>query len=321
MILRSIYNEDNWAILQQEKEGGVVKVYQYSNGNERVKYTFIVRKAGTIEGVQYYDILTPRGMGGPRCIGCDSINLEKYNESFLSFCKDNKIIAEYVRFDPWNNSHKIFGSLYEDLEHHGNIYCNHLDIDFFKEEYSKSVQRNIKKNIDNIQIEIDFDGKRIKEFLELYKFTEEKYTVSDYYHLSEKFISEYFFKLKGKVAIACAINKGEVISSSIILFGEDIVHYHFTGNNPLYKKLNANTIVLYKTALLAQKMKKRLFDLGGGIINGNTAEFKKLLVKEDGIYPYYVGKRVLDEEIYRRMIEINGANKSDFFPAYRRINL
>ena len=269
-FLKSIYFDDKWALLQQEKDGGVAETYKYSDSACEVKYTYIKRKAGVIHGVQYYDILTPRGMGGPRCKkGCIN-DLSGYNKSFLSYCKDSNIIAEYVRFDPWNGGHDIFGALYDEMEHHGDLFCNDLKTDFFHEQYSKSVQRNIRKNIDKIEIVYDFEGREINKFIELYQYTEEKYGVKEYYHLTNDFIMRYFTELNGKTAIANAIYNGEVVSSSIILFGEDIVHYHFTGNSLLNRKVNANSVLLYKTSLMAQNMGKTLFDLGGGIINGKT---------------------------------------------------
>lgn len=316
--MKSIYYDKNWAILQQEKEGGLAETYHYLDGGSQVEYTYIIRKAGVIDKEQYYDILTPRGMGGPRCINCDTIDLVKYNESFTAYCKKRNIIAEYVRFDPWICNQDTFRTLYDELEHYGNLYCNNLNIDFYNEEYKRNVLRNIRKNINDIEVKFDFKGKCIDKFLELYQYTEEKHTVSKYYHLSKELLMKYFDLLKNKVAIASAFYHGKIISSSVVLFGEDIVHYHFLGNHPDYRNLYANTIIIYKTALLAKKMGKSLFDLGGGTINGNTAEYKRRFVGENGVFPYYVGKRILNSEIYKRLIELNGTNKPGYFPEYLR---
>ncbi len=316
----SIYCEDNWPVLQQEKECGVAKKYQYFDSECEVDYTFIMRKAGIINSVQYYDILTPRGMGGPKLKKRETGKLKSYNEEFLSYCKKNNIIAEYVRFDPWNKNHNIFGSLYDSVEHYGDLYCNALNVDFFKEEYNKGVRSSIKKNRKEIEVKFDFEGRSIDQFLRLYQYTEEKYMATDYYQISKKYLLRYFQLLKGKVAVANAIYKDEIISSSIILFGKDIAHYHFSGNNPLYRTLNANTVLLYETALLAQKMGKQLFDLGGGIINGNTAKYKKHFVDDKGVYPYFIGKRILDKEVYEKLILKNGRNRPGYFPEYKRVD-
>lgn len=258
VTLKSIYYDKNWAILQQQKEKGYADEFRYVGKNYSVKYTFIMRKAGIVDGIQYYDILTPRGMGGPRCLNGNDIDLKEYDKKFLQYCRMKNIIAEYVRFDPWNDNYKMFGKLYDETEHHGDLFCNNLCKDFFKEEYDNNVKRNIKRNINNVKIQFDFEGENLNiiKFLELYKYTEEKYTVSNYYKLSKEFIHDYFDKLKGKVAIANAIYNAETVSSSIILFGEDIAHYHFACNNPEFRKINANTVLLYKASLLAQKKGK-----------------------------------------------------------------
>lgn len=316
--MKSIYFDDNWAELQQEKDGGIAETYQYFDNACKVQYTYIKRKAGVINGIQYYDILTPRGVGGPRCTeGCMD-DLENYNKHFLEYCKGNNIIAEYVKFDPWNGNHSVFGPLYDELEHHGDLFCNDLKGDFLNEQYSKHIKRDIKQNIDKIEVLFDFEGKELDKFLELYRYTEEKYDVNEYYHFSHDFFSQYFDKMQGKVAVANAIYNDEVVSSSIILFGEDIAHYHFAGNGPLSRKVNANSVLLYKTSLLSQEMGKTLLDLGGGVVNGNTAKYKRRFVGENGVIPYYVGKRVLDREIYDEMIALYGKGKQGYFPEYRR---
>ncbi|MEH2946847.1 GNAT family N-acetyltransferase [Sporofaciens sp. JLR.KK001] len=318
--MQSIYYDENWAILQQEKEGGEAEIYQCQCSDCLIKYVFIKRKAGIIKGIQYYDILTPRGMGGPRIAKGHLFDLEKYNDDFLEYCKEKNIIAEYVRFDPWNRNYSIFGELLDKTEYYGNLYCNNLCGNFYKEEYDRNVIRNIKKYSDNIEVVFDFEGKEIDAFLELYKFTEEKYKVGNYYHLSREFLLDYFRLLNGKVAIANAIYQTKIISSAIVLFGEDIVHYHFLGNDPQYRRVYANTIIMYKIALLGQKMGKKLFDLGGGVIDGSTADYKRRFVNESGIYPYYVGKRILNKDIYEKLIDRNGKNRKGYFPEYKRDN-
>lgn len=318
--MKSIYYDENWAVLQQEKEGGKAEIFQYQFDNCHIKYNFIMRKAGVFEGVQYYDILTPRGVGGPRIENGSLLDLNEYNQYFLKFCKEKNIIAEYVRFDPWNYNQLIFGDLYDELECYGNLYCNNLNNDFYKKEYDRNVIRNIKKNLNNVEVEFDFYGKEIDTFLELYKYTEDKYMVDDYYHLSKDFMSDYFRLLNGKVAIATALYQGKKISASVVLFGEDIVHYHFLGNDPQYRKIYANTIIIYKIALLSQKIGKKLFDLGGGIVNGSTADYKRRFVNENGIYPYYVGKRILNKNVYQKLVDKNGRTKKGYFPEYKREN-
>lgn len=318
--MKSIYYDENWAILQEKKEGGKAEIYQCQCGKCSIKYVYIIREAGIVEDVQYYDILTPRGMGGPRIENGHLFDLEEYNDKFLKYCKERNIIAEYVRFDPWNCNHSMFGVLYNELEHYGNLYCNNLSKDFYREEYDRNVLRNIRKYSDDIEVEFDFKGKEIETFLELYKYTEDKYMVGNYYHLSKEFLLDYFRLLKGKVAIANAIYQKKKVSSAVVLFGEDIVHYHFLGNDPQYRKIYANTIIMYRIALLSQKMGKKLFDLGGGIVNGSTADYKRRFVNESGVYPYYIGKRIINKNIYQKMIDKNGRAKKGYFPEYKREN-
>lgn len=64
-----------------------------------------------IHGVQYYDIVTPYGYGGPMIL--ETNNGEKlkkeYSEAFGKYCSDHKIVSEFIRFHP--------------------IFQNYLDVD------------------------------------------------------------------------------------------------------------------------------------------------------------------------------------------------
>lgn len=59
--MKSIYMDERWEILQREKEKGIAIRYIYEQENMRVIYPFIKRKAGIVNNVQYFDIVTPRG--------------------------------------------------------------------------------------------------------------------------------------------------------------------------------------------------------------------------------------------------------------------
>lgn len=260
----SIYWDKNWNDLQSKKENGEAIDYVFENNFGKIEYPFIKRKANKIDNVQYYDLVTARGQGGPRIL-CynDKIQLIKsFEESFEKYCKKEKVVAEYIRFDPWIQNFEDFEAIYK-IFSYGNIYCNDLEKDFFMQEYSSSVRRNVRKaSKNNIIVKLDYDGETIKDFLNVYSFTEKKYNVSDYYYVDEEFIKKYFDILQGKVCIANAYYENKIISSVLLLWGKDIVHYHFAATDPKYSSLQGNTYLIYQVALNAQKKGIKFFDFG-----------------------------------------------------------
>ena len=162
--------------------------------------------------------------------------IENFNKEFGRYCSLEDIVAEYVRFDPWICNFEDFSSIYNVFTQ-GDIYCNDLAEDFFAKQYSTDVRNMIRKaEKSGVKVEFDFEGKYIKDFLKLYDYTAEKYNISDFYKLDEKFLNEYFEKLPNKVFIANARYNEDIISTAIILIGNDIVHFHFSAKNPEYRK-------------------------------------------------------------------------------------
>ena len=320
--MESIYIDKNWNKLQEKKENGQACEYIYEDINGKITYPFIMRKTQRINEIEYYDIVTARGESGPRITkmeGNKSELLIGFKENFQEYCRKKKIIAEYIRFDPWNNGFEDFKNIYQFFSS-GNIYCNDLTKDFFLEEYSSSVRNMVRKaEKSEVKVEFDFKGETVDDFLKLYKYTVEKYDISDYYKIDKDFIKDYFLKLKDKVFIVNAYINNEIISTAIMLEGKDIMHFHFSATNPEYRNLQPNTYLLYKTELYAQQKGKKLFDFGGATPNSNLEKFKFNFInkKQEKLYRYIVGVKIQNKEIYEELVKRRGERHEGYFPEYR----
>lgn len=320
--MKSIYMDERWGILQQEKEKGEAITYTYDKDEIRIIYPFIKRKAGIINGIQYFDIVTPRGQCGPWIENCDTANIisliNSFDMEFAEYCNKEMIVAEYIRFSPWMNNVYDFSSIY-DIQFYGYLYCNDLTYDFFKIEYSSKKRNKIRKAEKNgVEIRFDKSFDSIEKFLELYSFTSSKYDFNDYYTLDSSFLEQYLKKFPEETIFAQALYKGEVISSAIILLGEDIVHYHFAANHPEYTSLQGNSLLIYKVSLYAAKKGKKIIDLGGARKGSALERFKKSFVYRGKMYPYSIGTKIRDNNIYNALIEKVGGPKKGYFPAYRK---
>ena len=144
--LKSIYYDMNWNKLQEKKEQGEAITYILENKNGKIEYPFIKRVASSLDGKIYYDLVTARGQGGPRILSVVNKNklIEDFKIYFQRYCEKEDIIAEYIRFDPWIDNFSDFSDIYK-IFSDGNIYCNNLTEDFFKNQYSSSVRNKIRK--------------------------------------------------------------------------------------------------------------------------------------------------------------------------------
>jgi len=318
--VESIYRDARWYELQALKEDGTPECYSFQDEQGSMVYEFIKREAGIVNNQKYYDLVTTRGMGGPIVEATENelkSFIQKTQIYFQEYCKQEHIIAEYVKFDPWIKNADQFQSYYI-VEHHGNTYGNDLTHDFYQSEYHTNARARIKKAVDSgVEVRFDHCGETISKFLELYQYTKNKYHVSQFYDIDQSFVEAYFDKLEGKVCIANAIWNKQTISSVLVVFGKDIAHYHFLGNDPKYRELQANTLLTYECAKLARSLGKKIFDLGGSVLGSGVEDFKKKFVREQNKYPYYIGKCIRNEEIYQILVNEKKERRPGFFPEYR----
>lgn len=321
-MLRTIYNNDTWGLVQQEKEKGQAIAFHFKVEKCEFTYLFIKRLAGVVDGQEYYDIVTPRGESGFAEISgfIDKETVSEFDRIFGKYCAENNIVAEYIRFDPWNLNTDDFSHIYN-ITPHGFEYCVRVsDEDFFMHQYSAK-RRNIIRKALNCELRVESNvesNEGISCLLDLYNFTDEKYSISEYYKLTEEFLYKYVELLDDKVSF-CIIKADDIpISVGMFLNGGDVYHYHFSANHPDYSTLNASSLMLYKEMMKAKEEGCMYFDLGSATIGSGLEMFKKSWCLEENILKCFCGTKVRLPEIYQKLIEING-KEDGYFPEYKRI--
>jgi len=322
--LPDIFFLPEWGQAFQELDKGEVVVFEHRSTNGHIYYQFIKRKIPDFLGHDFFDIITPYGFSGPVIVEekaeSRSKLLQEFTETFAKFCINERIISEYVRFNPWIKNHLDFEKIYN-LKY--NNYTVHTDLsvkDFFNDEFSKKARNRIRHaEKEGIITEYDFTGASLNEFLRLYRTTSEKNTISEYYRFSLKFL-EYVFKLlKDNIFIINARYENKYISSTIVLEYGDYLHSFLTGNDYEYYNLNAHSLVLYEIAKYGKENGKKQMHLGGAF-SDQLFHFKKQFTKK-GFCDFYVGKRIINERVYKDLVEkrirMGNLKDSSYFPLYR----
>ncbi len=316
--MKSVYRDKKWVYLQENREEGKAEIFD----NGILYYPFIKRKAGIVNGVQYYDITTPRGECGPVFHDIqykDKNNaIKSFLEEFEAYCVDNHIIAEYVKFDPWNDITSYLDSYYV-LEEHGKLYCNNLQIDYFNDEYASKTRNHIRKAIKSgLTYTYDTVGNEIDHLLYCYNYTKEKNNISDYYEIDRKLIENYFLTYPNGTLIT-TIKLGEVvIGSALTVWEDDIAHHIYAGYDPNYNEYQASSYIIFLAENFVKERGCILFDQGGATPGSSLEVFKEEFVKKSRPYIYKLGKKIYDKDIYDILVHKTGTEGVSYFPAYRK---
>lgn len=320
--MKSLYSDIRWAKIQEPREGGKLEEYRFSNTKGSIRYCFIKKNAGEIEGKKYYDIASYRGTGGPLIeyveTGLEEQFMDEFNSNFNEYCENNNIIAEFAKIDPWSEYHTLIEKKCN-AEYYGNFYCNDLTENFYEETYNRNAKRAIKKAVNGgVEVLIDTAGDTIDDFVRLYQNTEIKYNTGDYYNFNHADIKEYFDKLGKDAFLIDAVLDTEIITSVLVVCGEDVMHYFLLGNNSDFLNLQCNSLLTYQAALYGKKIGKKVFDMGGGKAGGNIEIFKKNFCGQKGIIEYYAIKKIRNQKVYDKLVEQKREIRNkNFFPLYR----
>ncbi|MDU1414399.1 MAG: GNAT family N-acetyltransferase [Clostridium sp.] len=320
--MKSAYRDIKWVTANKDKEEGDFTEFLFEGPYGKISYRFFKKYAGTIDDTKYYDIASYRGAEGPYILQVDDGKAEKlldeFIEKFKEYCVKENIIAEFAKLDPWDEYAKLIRQKLC-AEYYGNFYCNNLENDFYSKEYNRRCKRSIKKAREQgVETSIDLTGKTIPYFVKLYKNTEEKFHTSHYYNMSESDIKKFFDAFGEEAFLINAIYNNEIVTSVLVVMGEDVEHYLLLGNNPKYLDLQCNSLLTYEAALYGQKRGKKIFDMGGGKLGGGIEKFKRNFISDEGVWEYYAVKKIHNQKIYDLLVERKGQiSNAKFFPLYR----
>lgn len=324
-----IYFWDQYAKTYEKIENGRAEKFIYKNEKGKIYYQFIKRLIPIkVLDVEYYDIITPYGYGGPIVVNCEEGKedelLKDFNNEFLSYCEENKIVSEFVRFHPIIKNHITFRKMYNPIFIRKTVGIDLKKQDFFLDEFSPKCRNMVRKATKRgVSIEFDFNCDTINSFYDIYISTMDKNNATDYYYFPLEFFTKTIEFLKPYILIVNAKVDEKIISSSLFIYSDKYIHYHFSGTYPDYYKYAANNLILYEVSKWAKGHNKEYFHLGGGYTNSEKDGlfvFKKSFTK-DTIFDFYIGKRIFNKRIYDLLtmenIKRKGKINQDFFPAYR----
>lgn len=324
---KDIYFDDNYGKLYETVESGKAEVFHFKSELGEVKHQFIIREIPIkIDGETYFDIVTPYGYGGPIVLECDknkkSELISQFFKGFSTYCEENKIVSEFVRFYPMENNANDFKTLYD-------ISCIRKTLgtnlkgydDPIQSEFSKSCRKNIRKALNKgVTFEVIENPKDIGEFKQIYYSTMDRNNATGYYYFGDEYFDKTLNFFRENIIIVKAIYEEKTIAQGLyFIYGKNI-HIHLSGTLSEYLYLSPAYILRYAVTMWGKENGYDMIHHGGGRSNSENDglfKFKKGFAKNTE-FEFYVGRKIWDNGIYLRLCKELGINeKIEYFPAYR----
>ena len=301
-LLDDIYYNNEYISLYLQ-EGEELFDFRYDEGenfliNRTIKRPIVKIGNITIDD-SYYDLESAYGYGGVYTNTHDSSFLKRAFEVYKKQCHDEKIIAEFMRFHPFNNF---------PIEHK-----NHLDFNLYDRDvvvvslendilssYTSKVRNTIKRATEKVVVQ---ESDNLEKFVKLYSETMTKNKATEFYFFDETLFKNLYSL--NEVKLYEVLFENEVVAMGFFMAGSDLIHYHLSANSQLSYSLNANYALLYRLSEIAKAEGKSYFVLGGGttaLEDDPLLKFKKKFSKETK--PFYISGKIYNREVYDNYLKL-----------------
>lgn len=272
---------------------------------------------GLIDEGIYFDFATPYGYGGWIIEGKESATLF---HAYETWCKNNGIISEFVRFHPIVKNHMWTEQSYEVVPL-GMVVTIDLTSPEIIWENLISKNRNMIRKALKSGIRI-YNGRYpeiYQKFMTIYNNTMDKDNAEDYYYFGESFYESICEDLSCNAQVFYAELDGKVIAASIMLAANGKMNYHLSGSIREYSKLAPTNLLLYQAALWGYTNGYKTLYLGGGVGSGEDSlfRFKRAFYRKDDLSRFYIGKKIFLQDKYDELLALRKEINSNFFPKYR----
>ena len=325
--MQDIYFNENYGKLYEKIEKGKSEIFKFENEDGAISNQFIIREIPEkIDGITYYDIITPYGYGGPiieRVNGDKKKLLEEYEKSFSKYCENNNIVSDFVRFHPIINNAEDFKDIYEVCYIRNTLGTNlKISDDPISDEFSKSCRKTIRQVLKKgITFNVIEDVKDFEEFKRIYYLNMDRKKATDYYYFNDEYFNlmdKYFHK---NLIQMQAIYNNKVIAEGLYFVYNKTIHAHLSGTDTEYLYLSPAYILKYGTAIWGKQHGYELIHYGGGTSNSEDDPlyiFKKKF-SQNTEFKFYIGKKIWNSKIYDELCQKSDIKIcDDFFPAYRK---
>lgn len=321
-----IYFQPEYGKLYEKIEGGICEVFEFKGESGAIKNMYIKRPVPwAIEGVQYYDVTTPYGYGGPIVAeGNYSSELGKnYYKQWLTYCTNNRIIAEFVRFHLFDNielRNLFHGDIFRISENV--VLLLNKSMDEIWMAFEHKVRKNVKKALNsNLVVTIDPSGEQLDRFLNIYYSTMKRNNAQKYYYFESDYFKNIIDNLYGQFMFFHVWYKETLISTELVLCSSRYVYSFLGGTLEEYYPMRPNDLLKYEIIKWSKQTGHIAFILGGGY--GGTIDgiyrYKKAFAPGDDV-PFFVGHYIHNQNIYDKLVNKRNKNcylNENYFPLYR----
>lgn len=303
-----IYFEPDYAELYETEENRAVE-YRFECEYGFITNLFLKRQIDIKlpDEVQYFDIVTPYGYGGPVIHWTNDKEklIQAYMDDFGRYTEKEHIIAEFVRFHPILGNGVDFKEVYKSIFDRKTVGTNLTYDDVVAKEFSKHKRKDIRKALKNpeIRYEVTENPSTLQDFLKIYYSTMDRDKADDYYYFKPDYFQTMLEKFREHITAGRVFLGDQLIAMGVYFRYGKYLHAHLSGTLSEYLDYSPANILKYALAVYGHENGYEVIHYGGGTSRSpenGVYKFKKEFGKNTE-FDFYIAKKVWNEEIYKQI--------------------
>jgi serine/alanine adding enzyme len=274
---------------------------------------------------EMFDSVSPEYTGPMVDRAPSAVITATYADHFASFCRRERIVAEYAHLHPWRVN--IAGLSTEDVRFDREIV--YVDLTMSDAHTWESLTQACRKNInrarrESVRVFPATSAGDIREFHRIYVHTMERNRALARYYFPLEYFMDLFEQMPLNARFVLAACQDNVVAGTLYLHDGADVYSYLGGADDAFQQLRPTNAVVYETIQWAKQQGKQRLILGGGYTTDDgifrfKASFSPLRAR------FHVYRRVHLPEPYAALcsacadhygapVAVDG-----YFPAYRAV--
>ncbi len=306
--LQDVNYSFDYNFLYEKNGDGEIRLFIYREKSEMYFYPFLIRNIFIdSEKTEFKDIETVYGYTGPISTTMNLDFIHHADNSFREYCASEKIVTEFIRFNPLLQNQRIVESIPSialiPLREYIVLDLKNSEENIFA-DYSGQNRNKIRKaEKAGVSIENDVQCLKFKDFVAIYIENMKRLQAANLYFFTSDFFDGLKKLTRENGILINAILDGEVIGSTVFLKGKTFGHYFLSSANEKGKLNAVSNLMLHHGILWAKSEGLKSIHLGGGVTteeNDPLLVFKKNFSKET--CKFFIGKRIHNEKAYKDIV-------------------
>lgn len=308
---------------------GAAQAFVARDGARVFFHPFLVRRIDSIGAElleeEWYDLESVYGYSGPLSTTDERSFLSAAWALFGDWCAENRVVAEFVRFNPLLGNAAVAAGAFEVALDRQTVA---LTLDRSDQELWRgypSTQRNMVRKARSAGVEIRSVplASGLDDFRRLYAGTMERLQADERYSFSDAYLEHLAGPLGEKVILKLAALEGRIVAAAMFLLHGLRMHYHLAAGDPAFRSVAAGNLLLHEAAEWGRERGYTVLHLGGGRTprpDDSLFRFKESISRER--LPFFTGRVVHDQQAYaslcNRWIDAaSPAERPSYFLLYR----